>query len=319
MNFNKFLTKINVRVERTFGLTPMNYRNNGLICRMPRIKHSFEHKSEPNFWSNSLFLNHKRNLFDGKRCSTIATSTRSFTEMRGSGDKGIPEDTPRNRPLMTFKPILFPNLWYKWKNFISINTIIRPFFDNEFTINQFMFGAKQVSHRSLWPTYRLRSPTSRLWSGYLIVWPTETSRLSKDWSPKRCWIADRVDRIRFSIVITRFLSQALNEIQSNYYLMNSRQRTELRVNFDDIMLSFAYRIGIIMNGIDHWMGFNRINRVSFTKCRFRRQQTMGWDNCRLLLSVQIQEFGPNKTDVFGWVQTTVQQRYYHLQLQVRPD
>ena len=142
MNSKTFLTKINVLTKIRFCDKYKNSSNNRLLLE---IKRNFEFKSRPNFWFSSLLTSsRKRVLFDDKTGATVQTSRRGLTGERGSGDE---DHNSRDPHLMAFKPILFPNLWYKWKNFITINTIIRPFFDNEFTINEFMFGAKQVSHQ----------------------------------------------------------------------------------------------------------------------------------------------------------------------------
>jgi len=54
------------------------------------------------------------------------------------------------RPLlMQFEPKLWPNIWYQWKNFVLTYTIIKPYFDNEFSLDKFMVGSRQVSHYSI--------------------------------------------------------------------------------------------------------------------------------------------------------------------------
>ncbi|XP_054160478.1 uncharacterized protein LOC128958616 [Oppia nitens] len=132
-----------------------------------------------------------------------------------SEDRSPDESKSNKTPLlMAFNPIVLPNLWFKCKNFITINTIIRPFFDNDFTIDKLMTGTKQA----------LVHISNRLADGDL----DSLNGLVSD--------------------------EALDEIRQNYPKLDASQRQDLRIDLNDIIYSFVHTIGIIMNdNNDRWV------------------------------------------------------------------
>lgn len=55
-----------------------------------------------------------------------------------------PKHSRRLPPLMEFQEIVWPSLLKTIKNWVLINFIIKPYFDNNFTIQDFISGSKQA-------------------------------------------------------------------------------------------------------------------------------------------------------------------------------
>jgi len=72
---------------------------------------------------------------------------RSYSkEPDNESDKSLSNERP---VLMRFEPKYWPNFWFQYKNLVITYFVIRPFFDNEFTLKKFMTGAKQVSYPTI--------------------------------------------------------------------------------------------------------------------------------------------------------------------------
>ncbi|CAG2112914.1 unnamed protein product [Medioppia subpectinata] len=93
------------------------------------------------------------------------------------------------------------------KNWITIHTIIRPFLDNHFNLEEFIDGSKQalihISH---------------------------------------CLADGNLDSLKDVIS-----DEALIEIRHNFPKLNAKQIEDLRIVSTDILYSFVHTIGIIMN------------------------------------------------------------------------
>lgn len=106
-----------------------------------------------------------------------------------------------------FRPSLFKSI----SNLLSSTLIIRPYFDNEFSLTEFNRGAKHALC---------------VISNALAVGDTDS-------------LQDLVD------------SQTLVEIKQNMSRYSSQQLSELAVrNPDDVYLMFPYQVGMIMNDTD---------------------------------------------------------------------
>ncbi|ALC42368.1 CG3776 [Drosophila busckii] len=109
--------------------------------------------------------------------------------------------------LMDFPEIIWPSALNTIKNWITVQFIIRPYFDNEFQIKDFIFGAKQA----------LQVVSSKLVSGDL-------SSLDQLVSP-----------------------DAIAELKPIVQKLSMTQRKQLEINESDIYLTFPYQIGIMFD------------------------------------------------------------------------
>ncbi len=77
--------------------------------------------------------------------STPACSTRLIHSGGNDGNierRGGEQNLP---PLMTFPPIVWPRFMNAIRNWFFITFIIKPYFDKEFSMNDFILGAKEVT------------------------------------------------------------------------------------------------------------------------------------------------------------------------------
>ncbi|KAG4072872.1 hypothetical protein HA402_002615 [Bradysia odoriphaga] len=109
--------------------------------------------------------------------------------------------------LMDFPKIVWPSLLKTIKNWILVNFIIRPYFDQEFNMPDFVIGTKQA----------VQVVSTALASGEL----------------------QSLD----GLVST----EAQDELKKNLSVMSVSQRNEVAVNKDDIYFTFPYQVGVIFD------------------------------------------------------------------------
>ncbi|XP_017096573.2 m-AAA protease-interacting protein 1, mitochondrial [Drosophila bipectinata] len=109
--------------------------------------------------------------------------------------------------LMEFPEIIWPSALNTLKNWITIQFIIRPYFDSEFQLKDFIFGAKQA----------LQVVSSRLMGGDL----------------------DSLD--------TLVSPEAISELRPVIQKLSMTQRRQLEIKESDIYLSFPYQVGIMFD------------------------------------------------------------------------
>ncbi|XP_063698463.1 m-AAA protease-interacting protein 1, mitochondrial [Culicoides brevitarsis] len=114
-------------------------------------------------------------------------------------------------PLMEFDKVLWPSVIQTVKNFFLVNLIIRPYFDNDFDIGEFVEGSKQA----------LCIISSTLASG------------------------TDLDSLRGLVT-----QDALNEIKNSVSRMSVAQRNKLAVDKEDIYFCFPYQVGIMFDETD---------------------------------------------------------------------
>lgn len=77
-----------------------------------------------------------------------ATSTPAYSPRlihSGGNDGNIERREQSLPPLMTFPPIVWPRFMNAIRNWFFITFIIKPYFDKEFSMNDFILGAKEVT------------------------------------------------------------------------------------------------------------------------------------------------------------------------------
>lgn len=109
--------------------------------------------------------------------------------------------------LMQFPEIIWPSFINTIRNWVLINFIIRPYFDREFNLQDFIYGTKHAVH-------------------------TISSKL--------------VDS-NFSELKNLVSQEAINEIKPTLEKLSVSQRNQLEINKDDIYLSFPYQVGIMFD------------------------------------------------------------------------
>ncbi|XP_017149883.1 m-AAA protease-interacting protein 1, mitochondrial [Drosophila miranda] len=107
--------------------------------------------------------------------------------------------------LMDFPEVVWPSVLNTIKNWITIQFIIRPYFDSEFQLKDFIFGAKQA----------LQVVSFKLMAGELEALDSLVS----------------VD--------------AIAELKPVIQKLSMSQRRQLEIKESDIYLSFPYQVGII--------------------------------------------------------------------------
>lgn len=137
------------------------------------------------------------------------------TQMRHCSNQAPDNVPPQGRgrmlpKLMDFPEIIWPSLMKSIKNWFMVHLIIRPYFDQEFNLPEFVQGAKQA----------LTVVSSALSGG----------------DPKN--LDGLVDR------------KALNEIRGSIEKMSVAQRYELTVSKEDIYFSFPYEVGVMFDDPD---------------------------------------------------------------------
>ncbi|GAB0087862.1 m-AAA protease-interacting protein 1, mitochondrial [Sergentomyia squamirostris] len=118
--------------------------------------------------------------------------------------------SPRPRslpPLMDFPELVWPTVFKSIRNWILVNFIIRPYIDQEFSMPDFVAGAKQA----------LQSVSTKLSDG------------------------DTVD------VTDCLSTECAEEIKKSLRSMSVAQRNEIKVIKEDVYFSFPYQVGIIFD------------------------------------------------------------------------
>lgn len=122
------------------------------------------------------------------------------------------EQAPAKRrrlpPLMDFSEIVWPSIFKSIKNWVLINFIVRPYFDNAFDIQEFSAGSKHA----------LELISTTISSG------TE------------------IDNLKGLVT-----DDALEEIKRSVSAMNMKQRYEIECKKSDIYFSFPYQVGIMFD------------------------------------------------------------------------
>lgn len=78
-----------------------------------------------------------------ERMSNNRTMTRLFCT--SDNERPMPSNRGRSLPaLMNFPEIVWPSIFKTIKNFIFVNLIIRPYFDKDFALQDFIDGSKQA-------------------------------------------------------------------------------------------------------------------------------------------------------------------------------
>uniref|UniRef100_A0A2M3ZJG9 Putative c2orf47 protein mitochondrial n=1 Tax=Anopheles braziliensis TaxID=58242 RepID=A0A2M3ZJG9_9DIPT len=109
--------------------------------------------------------------------------------------------------LMDFPQLVWPSVVKTVRNFIMVHFIIRPYFDRDFHLPDFVIGAKQA----------LQVVSSALAGG-------ETKQLE-----------GLVDRV------------ALNDVKQSLSKMSVAERYDIRVDKEDVYFSFPYQVGVMFD------------------------------------------------------------------------
>lgn len=118
------------------------------------------------------------------------------------------DETPRSLPtVMDFPNIVWPSVFKTIKNWIMINFIIRPYFDQEFSMPDFVSGSKQAVEV----------------------------------------VSSRLGTLDMKSLGGLVASDAIDELRGTTSRMSMAQRNEIPINKDDIYLSFPYQVGIMFD------------------------------------------------------------------------
>lgn len=151
------------------------------------------------------------NLYDRHKTSlgppTFLSDVKSFglhqrRFYRGSQQNRNTKETPQ---LMNFPWVIWPSIWYTFRNWIFANLIIRPYLDKDFTLSSFKSGAIQA-----------------------IV-----------------HVSQELSKGNFNALEGFITKPSLEEAQHNYALLSLKQRLDLAVVAEDIFFCFPYQIGVI--------------------------------------------------------------------------
>lgn len=112
--------------------------------------------------------------------------------------------------LMEFPEVLWPSALKTMKNWILTKCIIRPYFDSDFNIREFVFGAKQA----------LQIISAKMAGGDIS---TLSNLVSQD---------------------------ALDKLKPIIQTLSMSQRQQLEIKKEDIYFTFPYQIGIMFNEDD---------------------------------------------------------------------
>lgn len=92
--------------------------------------------SKQNLTSNDRYKNDKNTLFKNK-ITVNNISKRGYCNTEGPPVRRLP-------PLMKFPEIVWPSLFKSLRNFILTHFIIKPYFDREFNLPDFVSGTKKA-------------------------------------------------------------------------------------------------------------------------------------------------------------------------------
>ncbi|KAJ4434541.1 hypothetical protein ANN_23103 [Periplaneta americana] len=125
-----------------------------------------------------------------------------------SDDRGPPR---RKLPsLMDFPEIVWPSVIKTLRNWILANLIIKPYFDQEFGLPDFIYGSKQAVE----------------------------------------YVSGCLSRGDFAALENMVTQDALQEVKRNLSTFSMLQRQELALLKDDIYFSFPYQIGVMFSDDD---------------------------------------------------------------------
>ncbi|XP_068219009.1 m-AAA protease-interacting protein 1, mitochondrial [Palaemon carinicauda] len=130
-----------------------------------------------------------------------------FYRSRGSQQNEPSQDSSQSSylHLMDFPWIIWPSLWYTFRNWIFANLIIKPYLDKEFTLSSFKNGSIQaVVH-----------------------------------------VSQELSKGNFNALEGFLTKPSIEEAQRNYALLSLKQRLDLAVEAEDIFFCFPYQIGMI--------------------------------------------------------------------------
>ncbi|XP_067001257.1 m-AAA protease-interacting protein 1, mitochondrial isoform X2 [Anabrus simplex] len=133
----------------------------------------------------------------------VNSHVRNYSDGNGSEKRGIPK-------LMDFPEILWPSIIKTIRNWILANLIITPYFDPEFSLPDFIFGAKQALE----------------------------------------YVSGCLSRGDYDSLKGLVAEEALEEVKRNISTFSIQQRQMLDITKDDIYFSFPYQIGVMFNDDD---------------------------------------------------------------------
>ncbi|KAH8283585.1 hypothetical protein KR018_008300 [Drosophila ironensis] len=160
----------------------------------------------------------------GSAAVAVAGSGRPFASLPQEQKKEQKEPKEERREqsgnrlprLMDFPEIIWPSALNTLKNWITIQFIIRPYFDSEFQLKDFIFGAKQALQATcVCPPQKVVS--SRLMGGDLDALETLVA------------------------------PEAIAELRPVIQKLSMAQRRQLEIRESDIYLSFPYQVGIMFD------------------------------------------------------------------------
>ncbi|XP_033155382.1 m-AAA protease-interacting protein 1, mitochondrial [Drosophila mauritiana] len=142
-----------------------------------------------------------------KTTQPVSRSFASLPQEQDKKDQNARESLNRLPRLMDFPEIVWPSALNSLKNWITIQFIIRPYFDSEFQLKDFIYGAKQA----------LQVVSSKLMGGDL----------------------DSLDNL--------VSPEAIAELRPVIQKLSMTQRRQLEIRESDIYLSFPYQVGIMFD------------------------------------------------------------------------
>ncbi|XP_053695226.1 m-AAA protease-interacting protein 1, mitochondrial [Sabethes cyaneus] len=193
-----------------------SYHRTQKLIQISRFVHSFPCKSKPEFLCSASFVA-RFNADCKQRNNEPLFPVASFigvNHRRNYSDiskNDTPPKKPRSLPqLMDFPELIWPSVVKSVKNWIMVHFIIRPYFDREFNLPDFIRGAKQA----------LQIVSASLAGGELKN------------------LEGLVDRM------------VLNDLKSSIGKMSVAQRYDLMINKEDIYFSFPYQVGVMFDEED---------------------------------------------------------------------
>lgn len=225
------------------------------LCR--NLTSKFLYHKKPLKQHSLAFLNRETSSIKLNLCRLFSTGNKHNTTQDDD------EDNRRKMPQLmdSGAPVIWPSVFQTLKSMFISTIIIKPYFDPEFTIKDFVEGAKQA----------ISFVSSHLSSGK--------------------WVA-------LEGLVT---PEALVEIKSNYVNLNLAERQSLEIKKEHMNFTFLHQIGIILNDdsserfaeilvVCHVYGLQNQNshtsqdfnineeKISVCNYRFRREFTKGIDS-----------------------------------------
>ncbi|XP_021913470.1 uncharacterized protein LOC110826789 isoform X2 [Zootermopsis nevadensis] len=187
--------------------------------RLERMEQNF--KNERSLSKNKTNCIHRHNVscfhMIGSCDVGKATQSKNY-QTRNSNITGISRwysdgrEPPREKlpSLMDFPEIVWPNIFKTLRNWILANLIIRPYFDQEFGLPDFVLGSKQAVE---------------------------------------C-VSNCLSRGDFAALENMVTQDTLQVVKRNISTFTLHQRQELALSKEDVYFSFPYQIGIMFNDDD---------------------------------------------------------------------